>query len=159
MLKHRYIDGICIILAAAACVMAAVFLMGEKLGIESLSSAPEYSAKLFDDSYVHHIDLRVKHWDIFLEEAPEEEYIECDAEIDGELFVSVGLRAKGNNSRTLVEKYGLDRYSLKIEFDHFQEGNTYYGLDKMSLDSSFQDNSYLKNYIAYDMMKSQAKRS
>ena len=62
MLKHRYIDGICIILAAAACVMAAVFLMGEKLGIESLSSAPEYSAKLFDDSYVHHIDLRVKHW-------------------------------------------------------------------------------------------------
>ena len=152
MLKHRYIDGICIILAAAACVMAAVFLMGEKLGIESLSSAPEYSAKLFDDSYVHHIDLRVKHWDIFLEEAPEEEYIECDAEIDGELFASVGLRAKGNNSRTLVEKYGLDRYSLKIEFDHFQEGNTYYGLDKMSLDSSFQDNSYLKNYIAYDMM-------
>ena len=64
MLKHRYIDGICIILAAAACVMAAVFLMGEKLGIESLSSAPEYSARLFDDSYVHHIDLRVKHWDI-----------------------------------------------------------------------------------------------
>ena len=65
MLKHRYIDGICIILAAAACVMAAVFLMGEKLGIESLSSAPEYSARLFDDSYVHHIDqmcIRDRGW-------------------------------------------------------------------------------------------------
>src|SRR5699024_11042294 len=88
----------------------------------------------------------------FLEQAPQEEYIECDIEIDGQLFSSVGLRAKGNNSRRLVEEYGLDRYSLKVEFDHFQEGNTYYGMDKLSLDSSFQDNSYLKNYIAYDMM-------
>lgn len=153
MLKHRCIDRICIILTVAACIGAAVFLMGEKLGITPLSSVPGYSVRLFDDSYVHHIDLRVENWDLFLQEAPEEEYIECDAEIDGELFSSVALRAKGNNSRRLVEEYGLDRYSLKIEFDHFQEGNTYYGLDKMSLDSSFQDNSYLKNYIAYDMMK------
>ena len=153
MLKHRYIDRICIILTVAACIGAAVFLMGEKLGITPLSSVPEYSVRLFDDSYVHHIDLRVENWELFLEEAPEEEYIECDAEIDGEIFSSVGLRAKGNNSRRLVEEYGLDRYSLKIEFDHFQEGNTYYGLDKMSLDASFQDNSYLKNYIAYDMME------
>ena len=59
----------------------------------------------------------------------------CDVEIDGEVFSSVGLRAKGNNSLRLVNEYGLERYSLKIEFDHFQDGNTYYGLDKLSLDS------------------------
>lgn len=152
MLKHKYIDLVCMILAAAACITAAVFLMGEKAGIRALSSEPEYSVRLFDDSSVHHIDLRVENWDEFLRTASEEEYIECDAEIDGEVFSSVGLRAKGNNSRRLVEEYGLHRYSLKIEFDHFREGNTYYGLDKLSLDSSFQDNSYLKNYIAYDMM-------
>ena len=63
----------------------------------------------------------------------------------------MSLRAKGNNSRRLTEKYGLDRYSLKIEFDHFAYGS-YYGLDKFSLDSSFQDNSYLKTWITYDMM-------
>ena len=152
MLKHRRIDWICIAAAVAACIVAAVFLTGEKLGITPVSSAPEYSERLFDDSYVHHIDLRVRDWDAFIKMAPEEEYIECDVRIDGELFPSVGLRAKGNNSLRLVEEYGLERYSLKIEFDHFQDGNTYYGLDKMSLDSSFQDNSYLKNYIAYDMM-------
>src|SRR5699024_5601002 len=70
-----------------------------------------------------------------------------------EWFPDTGLRAKGNNSRRLVEEYGLERYSLKLEFDHFQKGNSYYGLDKLSLDASFQDNSYLKNYIAYDMME------
>ena len=152
MLNHKYTDRICIIIAAAACIIAALFLSGDKLGITPVSSVPEYSVRIFDDSYVHRIDIQIDDWDKFLEEAPEEEYTECDVEIDGELFTSIGLRAKGNNSRRLVEEYDLDRYSLKIEFDHFQEGNTYYGLDKMSLDSSFQDNSYLKNYIAYDMM-------
>ena len=152
MLKHRYTDRICISLAAAACIIAALFLSADKLGITPVSSVPEYSVRIFDDSYVHHIDIQIDDWNKFLEEAPKEKYTECDVEIDGELFASIGLRAKGNNSRRLVEEYGLDRYSLKIEFDHFQEGNTYYGLDKMSLDSSFQDNSYLKNYIAYDMM-------
>ena len=60
MLKHKYIDLVCMILAAAACITAAVFLMGEKAGIRALSSEPEYSVRLFDDSSVHHIDLRVE---------------------------------------------------------------------------------------------------
>ena len=68
-------------------------------------------------------------------------------EIDGETFRQVGIRAKGNNSLRLTEEYGLSRYSLKLEFDQFLDGGNYYGLDKLSLDASFQDNSYLKTYI------------
>ena len=64
----------------------------------------------------------------------------------------MGLRAKGNNSLRLTEEYGLSRYSLKLEFDHYVDGGNYYGLDKFSLDASFQDNSYLKTYLVYDMM-------
>ena len=152
MLKHRYTDIICITAAVAACVLAVLFLSAEQLGIRAASSAPEYSRRLFDDSYVHTLDIRIGDWDAFLAAATEENYTECDVEIDDEVFSSVGLRAKGNNSLRLVNEYGLERYSLKIEFDHFQDGNTYYGLDKLSLDSSYQDNSYMKNYLAYDMM-------
>ena len=152
MLKHRYTDIICITAAVAACVLAVLFLSAEQLGMRAASSAPEYSRRLFDDSYVHALDIRIGDWDAFLAAATEENYTECDVEIDGEVFSSVGLRAKGNNSLRLVNEYGLERYSLKIEFDHFQDGNTYYGLDKLSLDSSYQDNSYMKNYLAYDMM-------
>lgn len=152
MLKHRYIDIICISTAVAACILTVLFLCGERFGIRPASSAPDYASRLFDNSYVHLIDIKINDWERFLETASEEEYTECDVEIDGELFSSVGLRAKGNNSLRLVEEYGLDRYSLKLEFDHFQDGNTYYGLDKFSLDSSYQDNSYMKNYLAYDMM-------
>lgn len=109
MLKHKYTDQICIVIAAAACIIASLFLAGDKLGITPVSSTPEYSVKIFDDSYVHHIDIQIGDWDKFLEDAPEEEYVECDVEIDGELFASVGLRAKGNNSRRLVEE---DRKSV-----------------------------------------------
>ena len=84
--------------------------------------------------------------------APEEEYIPATVEIDGEAFRQVGLRAKGNNSLRLTEEYGLSRYSLKLEFDHYTDGS-YHGLDKLSLDASFQDNSYLKTWLAFDIME------
>ena len=138
--------------AAAACILAGVILLAEKLGIQPRYSDPVYATRLFADSYLHTVDIQIDDWEAFLAAAPEEIYTECDVEIDGETFSSVGLRAKGNNSLRLVNEYGLQRYSLKIEFDHFQDGNTYYGLDKLSLDSSYQDNSYMKNYLAYDMM-------
>ena len=61
------------------------------------------------------VDIRMADWEEFTEQATEEIYRECDVEIDGELFSSAGLRAKGNNSLHLTEEYGLKRYSLKIE--------------------------------------------
>lgn len=115
------------------------------------SNAPEYVSKLFDNSYVHTMDISMDDWESFLQTAPEELYSSCTLTIDGETFQNIGIRAKGNNSRRLIEKYGLDRYSLKVEFDHYNN-SSYYGLDKFSLDSSFQDNSYLKSYLTFDMM-------
>ena len=101
---------------------------------------------------MHTLDIQTEDWPSFIETAEKEEYISCTVKIDGETFHQVGLRAKGNNSLRLTEEYGLSRYSLKLEFDQFLEGGNYYGLDKFSLDASFQDNSYLKTYIAYDTM-------
>ena len=107
MLKHRYTDRICIIAAAAACILAGVFLFAERLGIQPRYSEPGYAKKLFDDSYVHTVDIQINDWEAFLASAPEEIYAECDVEIDGETFSSVGLRAKGNNSLRLVNEYGV----------------------------------------------------
>ncbi len=113
---------------------------------------PGYATRLFDDSRVHTIDIQIADWGAFIADAEGEEYEACTVEIDGEAFHNIGLRAKGNNSLRLTEEYGLSRYSLKLEFDQFLDGGNYYGLDKFSLDASFQDNSYFKTYLAYDMM-------
>ena len=153
MLKSRHIDRICIAVILVALVITTAFMFGEFLGIRKSTDEPEYQKRIFDDGYVHEIDLKVDDWEGFLENAPQEEYISCDIVIDGEQFNNVGVRVKGNNSRSLVEEYGLSRYSFKVEFDHYTDGGSYYGLDKLNLDASFQDNSYLKNYMAYDMMR------
>lgn len=152
MLKHKYIDRICIAVVCVAVLLTIAFMNGEKLGIVPQSSAPGYATRLFDKSRVHTIDIVMDDWQSFLDTANEEKYSPCTIVIDGEPFSNVGIRAKGNSSRRLTEKYGLDRYSLKVEFDHYNYGN-YYGLDKFSLDASFQDNSYMKTWISYDMME------
>ena len=153
MLNSKRADIMC----AAAIVFAVVLvvgfaLFGERLGIQPASSQPAYMTRLFDDSRVHTVDIQMDSWDTMIAEASEDHYEPCTLIIDGETFEGAGLRVKGNNSRSLVSKYGLERYSFKVEFDHFKKGATYHGLDKLSLDASFQDNSYLKSYLIYDMM-------
>ena len=152
MLKHKHIDKICFGAMAAAVLLTLLLLSGKAPGVSRASASPEYKSRLFDSDRVHTIDIRMEDWETFLETAAEETYSPCTLVIDGETFEQAGLRAKGNNSLRLTEDYGLRRYSLKVEFDHYQEGNSYYGLDKLSLDASFQDNSYLKTYMVYDMM-------
>jgi len=155
MEQHRHIDRICVGAAALAALLALLLMFGEQLGIPKASANPGYASRLFDDSRVHTVNIQIEDWGAFLEGAEEEAYEACTVEIDGETFRNVGIRAKGNNSLRLTEEYGLSRYSLKLEFDQFQDGGNYHGLDKLSLDASFQDNSYLKTYIAYDMMRFQ----
>ena len=151
MIKHKRIDLICIAAAIAAALLTLALMWGgDQIPQESAPLA--YVTRLFDDSRVHTVDIQIDDWGSFVQNAAKEEYVSCTVQIDGEVFQQVGLRAKGNNSLRLTEEYGLSRYSLKLEFDQFLDGGNYYGLDKFSLDASFQDNSYLKTYMAYDMM-------
>ena len=153
MVCSRHIGKIA--LGAAVLAAALVLLLGlaGKAGaILPAGENPGYVPRLFDGSRVHRVDIQVEDWEAFLASAPEEEYIPATVEIDGEAFRQVGLRAKGNNSLRLTAEYGLSRYSLKLEFDHYTDGS-YHGLDKLSLDASFQDNSYLKTWLAFDIME------
>ena len=153
MVCSRHIGKIA--LGAAVLAAALVLLLGlaGKAGaILPAGKNPGYVSRLFDGSRVHRVDIQVEDWEAFLASAPEEEYIPATVEIDGETFRQVGLRAKGNNSLRLTAEYGLSRYSLKLEFDHYTDGS-YHGLDKLSLDASFQDNSYLKTWLAFDIME------
>ncbi len=136
-----------------AVLLTAVFIVAGATGAIKPARADAYMERLFAAERVHTIDIVIDDWDAFIAAAPTETYTRCDLVIDGERIRGVGLRAKGNNSLGHMAERGLSRYSLKVEFDHYERGLTYYGLDKLSLDAAFQDNSYLKTYLAYDMMR------
>ncbi len=152
MSTHKAIDRICCAGIVLAVLLALVFMNGESLGIQAASSVLGYEDRLFDTGTVHTIDIVMDDWEGFLEGCTDEEYVLCDLVIDGETCANVAIRAKGNTSLTQVASYGNDRYSFKIEFDHYDSGNTYHGLDKLCLNNIIQDNTYMKDYLTYQMM-------
>lgn len=141
-----------IILAAGFLPLAVIGSNGESLGIQKQETVMGYESKLFDTSKVHTIDIVMDDWDSFIETCTNEEYSLCSVVIDGEAYKNVAIRAKGNTSLTQVASYGNDRYSFKIEFDHYDDTKTYYGLDKLCLNNIIQDNTYMKDYLCYQLM-------
>lgn len=152
MSTHKQIDRICCGVLVFVLLLTILFMNAGKLGVEAAAHVMGYESALFDTSIVHTIDIEMENWDAFLESCTNEEYAECSLVIDQTAYKNVAIRAKGNTSLTSVASYGNDRYSFKVEFDHYDQGNTYYGLDKLCLNNIIQDNTYMKDYVTYQMM-------
>ncbi len=154
MLKSGKIDRICCLVIVCTMLLAAVFTAMAGFGVleSNRQSSLTYTSHLFDQSTVHKIEITMQDWDSFIDTCTNEEYASCTVTIDGEAQGTAGIRAKGNTSLSSVAQYGNDRYSFKIEFDHYQDGKTYRGLDKLSLNNLIQDATYMKDYWSYTFM-------
>ena len=152
MSTHKHIDKICCVAIVLALIITAVFMNGESLGIISAGKKMGYENRLFKADKVHTIDIVMNDWDSFIETCENEEYASCSVLIDGEKYSAVGIRAKGNTSLSSVSQMNSDRYSFKLEFDQYDKTKSYYGLDKISLNNVIQDNTYMKDFLVYQMM-------
>lgn len=152
MSTHKRIDQICCAAMILVLLLTAALINGEKLGVVPVMAQAGYASRLFDTGKVHTIDIVMDDWDEFISTCEDEEYAACSVVIDSEAYKNVGIRAKGNTSLSSVAAYGNDRYSFKIEFDCYETGKTYHGLDKVSLNNIIQDNTYMKDYLTYQMM-------
>jgi len=116
----------------------------------------EYEDRIFDNSYVHTIDIQISEddWEDLKLNALYKEAYDCTVIIDGETFHHVGVRTKGNVTliQSIVREW--DRYSLVLDFGAFQPSQRYYGLDKLSLNNNICDSSFIRDYLCYDMMAS-----
>ena len=62
------------------------------------------------------------------------------------------IRPKGNTSLTsIANDPTTDRYSFKLEFDHYVDGQTCFGLDKLILNNNYADATNMKEALIYDM--------
>lgn len=152
MSTHKYIDRICAAALALCLLLAAALMNGEALGVRPAASVMDYETRLFDTARVHTLDVVMDDWEGFLETCENEEYARCAVVIDGEAYQNTAIRAKGNTSLTMVSAMDSSRYSFKLEFDHYDSGRTYHGLDKLSLNNIIQDTTYMKDYLTYRMM-------
>lgn len=129
-----------------------LFMNGTALGIGATEHTMGYEDRLFDNTKVHAVDIVMDDWEDFITDAASEEYYAGSVVIDGEAYKNVGIRAKGNTSLSAVSSLGSERYSFKIEFDHYDSSKSYYGLDKLSLNNLIQDSTMMKDYLTYTMM-------
>ena len=152
MSTNKHFDRIAAVCLALGLLLTVVFMNGTALGVQTVERTAGYESRLFDTSKVHTLDLVVDGWDEFIESCENEEYVACTAVIDGESYKNVALRAKGNTSLSSVKSMDSDRYSFKLEFDHFNDNESYYGLDKLCLNNIIQDDTYMKDYLTYRLM-------
>lgn len=159
MISYKYITKIVGVMMAAAvafCFWMMAFSQKtvEVLGGVSVSMA--YEEALFDTDEVMRIDIRIEQekWEEMLENATAKEYYACDVQINDQEICNVGLRTKGNTSLSSIARNPeTDRYSLKLEFDHYVDGQTCFGLDKLILNNNYADATSMKEAVVYDMYR------
>ena len=152
MSANKKIDRICISIVAVTIVIAILFCCGKAFGIETNARVLGYENRIFDNSKVHSFDIVIDDWDSFIATCESETYSVCTVIIDGESVKNVGIRGKGNTSLSSVKSMNSSRYSFKIEFDQYDSTKSYHGLDKLCLNNIIQDNTYMKDYLAYTLM-------
>lgn len=159
MLSSKHINKITmalICLALIFCVVAMVFQDKITLSVSNNAYNMQYADKLFDTSQIIDINIAMDEssWNEMLENAIDETYYECDVTINGTTFNKVGIRTKGNTSlSSIANDPDTDRYSFKLEFDHYIEGQTCFGLDKLVLNNNYADTTNMKEALIYDMFK------
>lgn len=149
---------------AAAFLITAAFVLVMFFSLSDINASAEtnsgvkmeYEDKLFNtgENIKINIIMDSGKWQDMLDNAISEEYYECDAEINGSMFSDIAIRPKGNTSlSSIVSDPNSDRYSFKIEFDHYDSNKNCYGLDKLVLNNNYADAANMKEAVVYDCFK------
>lgn len=114
----------------------------------------EYVEKIFGQEIISiEIIANNLEWENMLKNATSEEYIKVDVVVNGTKFTDVGIRPKGNSSLSQVASMNSNRYSFRLKFDKYVENQTCFGLETFVLNNMMSDNTYMKEYVTFDMMK------
>ncbi len=160
------VRALCLLSALALCLpLAACKDTGSSKASESSAagtpdeaklSETGYADKLFDTSSVHTIDITIadSDWSDLKADPTAKTKYKADITIDGETVKDVSFATKGNTSLTAVAAdKNSDRYSFKVNFGKYVDGQTYYGLNKLNLNNIYADATYMKDYLSYEIFR------
>lgn len=159
MISHKHISKTVVLLIAVAtclCLLGAAFSGQISAYAASAGVSMNYETELFDTNEIMDINIIMDEtdWDDMLQNAISEEYYQCDVVVNGETFYRTAIRPKGNTSlSSIANDPDTDRYSFKLEFDHYVVGQTCYGLDILILNNNYADATNMKEALIYDMYR------
>lgn len=153
MIDSKHINKLALVLVILSLILSLFLVSLAGVGAQE-TKVMAYESKLFGEDIVS-LDIQVdeEDWQSLLDDPTAKDYIPADLTINGEVFTTVGMRTKGNSSLTQVASMeDSDRYSLHFKFNRYQKGRTYYGLDSFCINNLLGDSTYMKDYLAYDLM-------
>ncbi|UKJ45387.1 CotH kinase family protein [Lysinibacillus sp. 1 U-2021] len=152
MIKTRIVYLCMVILLLLFVVIYAVL---PNVGIETKNSEFSYENIVFNKNKVTRVDIEIaeEDWADMLENASAEELKQADITVNGKKIENVAIRTKGNLSLRSVVNSDSDRYSLKIDFDYYDDTQSLYGLKKLNLNNNYSDATLMREYISYELME------
>ncbi len=117
-------------------------------------SSDNTAATAFTPTAVNTLSITItdENWQDILDNPLEEEYHETAITFNGVTLDSVAIRTKGGSSLSSVANSSSDRYSFKFDINEYVSGQKFFGLKKFTLQNSFNDPSYMREVIAYELM-------
>lgn len=111
---------------------------------------PEFFAEDTVESIYFEIDT--DQWQDLLDNAIDEEYHLTSVTYKGVTLDEVAIRTKGNSSLSSIVRSGGERFSFNIDVNEYVDGQKLLGMKKFVLNNMFNDPSYMREYIAYDLL-------
>ncbi|MDU7337291.1 MAG: CotH kinase family protein [Clostridium sp.] len=149
--KRKFIPVITILLIMALLLPSCSAGTGQA---SSSESSVAYASQINKNSVMTvEISADPEKWQAMLDNASQKEYISADVTINGTTIKNVGIKPKGNSSlKAIAENDDSERYSFKIKFDEYVDGQTWMGLDILALNNNYSDATSMKEYLSYDIM-------
>lgn len=86
-------------------------------------------------------------------------WVPCSFKFEDTEWYKVGIRYKGNSSLNFVYQSGGDKFSLKLDFDEFEDtypaisDQRFYGFKQLNLNNNYDDNSALREKVGADLFR------
>ena len=158
MISNKHFNKIVSILISIAVIFSLIIIaLPKSLTSTTYIEQPDYVTTIFDDDKVIEINIEMDEtaWQEMLDNASAEEYTAANITVNGTTYNNVAIRPKGNSSLSqLVMDDTTDRYSFKIKFDEYVDGQTLDGLSKLVLNNNMSDATYMKEYLSYKLLES-----
>jgi PKD repeat protein len=113
------------------------------------SSSVDYWT-VFDDTQVHHVEIRLtqENWDLMWEDVEAKVEVPADVLIFGELYRNVGFRMRGQFSMRMSG----EKKPWKVNTDAYVDGQEIHNLHMLVFVNNFNDPTLLLEKLAYEMM-------
>ncbi|MFT6896767.1 MAG: spore coat protein CotH [Paraglaciecola sp.] len=108
-----------------------------------------YNKEVVESIY---FEMDTDQWQDLLDNAEDEEYHLTSVTYKGVTLDEVAMRTKGNSSLRAVAQSTSERYSFNIDVNEYVSGQRLLGMKKFVLNNMYNDPSYMREYIAYELM-------